>query len=153
MIPFSSYRPINWPFKKKVITTALYGLTTLSATLSSSIFSASTVPIAREFNVSTEVSTLGTSLFLIGFGAGPLLFAPLSEVYGRKPAVLIPTFVGAIFAFGVGAGKDIQTIIICRFFQGMFMSAPVTNTGGVSETEQMPSSVALADAYVFPLRS
>lgn len=51
--------------------------------------------------------------------------------YGRKPAVLTPTVVAGIFAFGAGAGKDIQTVIICRFFEGFFGSAPVTNTGGV----------------------
>ncbi len=114
-----------------MITTALFGLTTMSATLGSSIFSAATTQVIQEFNVGLEVGTLGTALFLFGFGAGPLLWAPLSEIYGRKFTVLIPTFIGGIFAFGCGAGKDIQTVLICRFFQGVFGSAPVTNTGGV----------------------
>jgi MFS family permease len=121
---------LNWVFKKKAITTALYGLTTMSTTLGSSIFSPATEQIAADYHVGTEVATLGTALFLFGMGLGPLLWAPLSELYGRKPAVLIPTFIAGIFAFGAGAGKDIQTIIICRFFQGTFGSAPVTNTGG-----------------------
>jgi MFS family permease len=128
--PDDPYRPLNWLFKKKAITTALYGLTTMSTTLGSSIFSPATEQIAADYHVGTEVATLGTALFLFGMGLGPLLWAPLSELYGRKPAVLIPTFIAGIFAFGAGAGKDIQTIIICRFFQGMFGSAPVTNTGG-----------------------
>ncbi len=129
--PDDPYRPINWLFKKKVITTLLYGLTTMTVTLGSSIFSPATKQVATNYHVGTEVATLGTALFLFGLGLGPLLWAPLSELYGRKPAVLIPTFISAIFAFGCGAGKDIQTILICRFFQGMFGSAPVTNTGGV----------------------
>ena len=129
--PDDPYRPINWPFKKKAITTVLYGMTTMGATLASSIFSAATKQVSEEFRVGEEVSTLGTSLLLFGFGIGPLLWAPLSELYGRKPAVLIPTFIAAVFAFGCGAGKDIQTVLICRFFQGLFGSAPVTNTGGV----------------------
>lgn len=125
------YKPMNWSFNKKAITTVLYGLTTMGATLSSSIYSTGTNQVASEFHVGTEVATLGTSLLLFGFGVGPLIWAPLSEIYGRKPAVLIPTFIAAIFAFGGGAAKDIQTILICRFFQGAFGSAPVTNTGGV----------------------
>ena len=129
--PDDPYRPINWLFKKKCITTLLYGLTTMTTTLGSSIFSPATKQVAADFHVGTEVATLGTAMFLFGMGLGPLLWAPLSELYGRRPAVLIPTFVAAIFAFGVGAAKDIQTIIICRFFQGLFGSAPVTNTGGV----------------------
>lgn len=51
--------------------------------------------------------------------------------YGRKPAVLIPYFIAICFSFGTAAGKDIQTILITRFFAGLFASAPVTNTGGV----------------------
>jgi len=125
------YRPVNWSMKKKVITTALYGFTTMSATWASSVYSPGTSQVSEEFGVGTQVSTLGTSLFLFGFGIGPLLWAPLSEVYGRKNAVLPPMFVAAMFAFGTGAAKDIQTVLITRFFAGFFASAPVTNTGGV----------------------
>jgi multidrug resistance protein len=117
--------------KKKVITTAMYGFTTMTATWASSVFSPGTKQVADEFHVSTEVATLGTTLFLFGFGVGPLLWAPLSEVYGRKNAVLPPMFIAAMFAFGTAAAKDIQTIMITRFFAGFFASAPVTNTGGV----------------------
>ncbi|KIW97549.1 uncharacterized protein Z519_01133 [Cladophialophora bantiana CBS 173.52] len=125
------YRPVNWSMKKKVVTTALYGFTTMTATWASSGYSPGTQQVAHDFHVGTQVSTLGTTLFLFGFGIGPLLWAPLSEVYGRKNAVLPPMFVAACFSFGTGAAKDIQTILITRFFAGFFASAPVTNTGGV----------------------
>jgi hypothetical protein len=35
--PDDPYRPINWPMRKKVITTILYGLTTMGATWASSV--------------------------------------------------------------------------------------------------------------------
>lgn len=129
--PDDPYRPMNWPLKKKMITTLLYGMTTMTATFASAVFSPAQDQVSDEFQVGAEVSTLGTSLMLLGFAFGPLLFAPLSELYGRKQAVLLPTVASMIFSFGAGAGKDIQTVIICRFFQGFFGSAPVTNTGGV----------------------
>ena len=87
--------------------------------------------ISEQFDVGSEVSLLGLSLLLVGFAVGPLFWAPLSEIFGRKPAVLIPYFVAAMFSFGTGAAKDMQTILIARFFTGFFGSAPVTNTGGV----------------------
>lgn len=87
--------------------------------------------ISDEFGVSMEVSTLGTSLLLFGLGLGPLVWAPLSEVFGRKPAVLAPYFIAAIMSFGTATSKDLQTIMLTRFFCGFFGSAPVTNTGGV----------------------
>jgi len=52
-------------------------------------------------------------------------------LYGRKYAVLLPYFIATCFSFGTAAAKDIQTILITRFFTGFFGSAPVTNTGGV----------------------
>lgn len=52
-------------------------------------------------------------------------------MYGRKTSVFASTFNAAIFAFDSGAAKDIQTSLICRFFQGIFGSAPITCAGSV----------------------
>lgn len=125
------YNPKNWSTKKKIITTALYGFTTMGSTIASSIYASGVEQVASEFHVGIEVSTLGVALLLWGFALGPLIWAPLSEVYGRKQAVLVPYFISAVFAFGTATAKDIQTIMITRFFAGFFGSAPVTNTGGV----------------------
>jgi hypothetical protein len=125
------YRPLNWTFRKKAMTTVLYGLTTAGITFASSVYSAAIPDISRDYNVGPEVSQLGISLMLLGFGLGPLVWAPLSELYGRKAAVLTPYFISAMFSFATGASKDIQSILITRFFAGFFGSAPITNTGGV----------------------
>ncbi|KAL9597746.1 MAG: hypothetical protein Q9219_004940 [cf. Caloplaca sp. 3 TL-2023] len=129
--PEDPYRPINWPFRKKVITTILYGFTTMGSTWASSVYSPAVNQISEQYNVGTQVSLVGLSVLLVGFGLGPLIWAPLSEVFGRKPAVLVPYFLAAVFSFGTATAKDIQTIIITRFFAGFFGAAPVTNTGGV----------------------
>jgi MFS transporter, DHA1 family, multidrug resistance protein len=140
------YRPVNWPMKKKITTTALYGMTTMAATWASATYSAGTMQVAREFNVGSQVAVLGTTLFLFGFGLGPLLWAPLSEVYGRKNAVIPPMFIGACFAFGTATARDIQTVMITRFFSAFFVSAPVTNTGGVMADLFPPSQRGIAIA-------
>lgn len=129
--PDDPFRPLNWPRHKKVTTTLLYALVTMSATWASSSYSAGTVQIAQEFGVGTQVATLGTTLFLLGFGLGPLLWAPLSEVYGRRMAVLTPMFVAICFSFASAVSKDFQTLMLTRFWGAFFASAPVTNTGGV----------------------
>jgi len=74
------YRPINWPFRKKLVTTLLYGLTTMGSTWASSVYSPAIDQVSKEYGVGTEVSLLGLSFLLLGFGLGPLLWAPLSEV-------------------------------------------------------------------------
>ncbi|EEY17769.1 polyamine transporter 1 [Verticillium alfalfae VaMs.102] len=129
--PDDPYHPLNWPTKKKVLTTLLYGFVTMTATWASSSYAAGTEQIATQFRVSKQVATLGTSLYLMGFGVGPLLWAPLSEVYGRRAAVLSPMFIAMCFSFASATAKDLQTLMLTRFFGALFASAPVTNTGGV----------------------
>ena len=142
--PDDPYRPMNWPTKKKVLTTMMYGMTTMTATWASSAYSAGTRQVAEEFHVGNQVAVLGTTLFLFGFGTGPLLWAPLSEVFGRKIAVLTPMFVAMCFSFGSATAKDFQTLMLTRFFGAFFASAPVTNTGGVLGDLFSPAWRALA---------
>ena len=68
---------------------------------------------------------------MVSWATGPILWGPLSKVYGRRLAVLIPFFLGGIFSFATGASKDIQSVLICRFFTGVFGSAPITTSAGV----------------------
>ncbi|KFY41334.1 hypothetical protein V494_03052 [Pseudogymnoascus sp. VKM F-4513 (FW-928)] len=123
--------PLNWSFSRKVVTSGLYSLTSLGSVWASTAYSPANSKIADEFDVSPQVAIVGTSLLLLGWGFGPLLWAPLSEVYGRKWPVLIPFFISVVMSFGTATGKDIQTILITRFFTGFFGAAPISSTGGV----------------------
>lgn len=37
------------------------------------------------FDVSSEVGTVGLSMYILGFAVGPLMLAPMSEYFGRNP--------------------------------------------------------------------
>ena len=50
----------------------------------SSVITADVGAVAEEFNVSREAALVPISVFVVGFGVGPMIFAPLSEVYGRQ---------------------------------------------------------------------
>jgi MFS transporter, DHA1 family, multidrug resistance protein len=101
----------------------------LAATFASSIFSAATTAVGEEFNVGREVVTLGTSLFVLGYAVGPMIFAPMSELYGRRLPIIIGAFGFAIFNTAVAVAKDYQTLVISRFFAGFFGSCPLALTG------------------------
>lgn len=92
--PDDPYRPTNWPFKKKVITTFMYGFTTCWITFASAIYSSGVRQIQQEFQVNEITAIAGISMVVFGFGLGPLLWAPLSEVYGRKAATLTVSLLG-----------------------------------------------------------
>ena len=59
------------------------------------------------------------------------MWAPFSELYGRKPPLIIAAFGFAIFSIAVAVGKDLQTILICRFFAGLFGSSPLAIVAAV----------------------
>lgn len=103
---------------------------TFVTTFTSAIFSTAINATVERFSVSTEVMTLGTSLFLLGFCFGPILWGPLSELYGRR----VPLFIGILgmccFEIGVAVALNVETIMICRFFAGAFGSTPLAVVGG-----------------------
>ncbi|KAK4560392.1 MFS siderochrome iron transporter 1 [Recurvomyces mirabilis] len=123
--------PMRYGAVKKWSLTMLVAFATLAVAFVSSAFSGGSKEVIEEFQCSQEVFTLGLSLFVVGFAVGPLLWAPLSELFGRQ--VLYVITYGALTAFNAGAAgsKNIWTLIIMRFFAGAFGSSPLTNAGGV----------------------
>ena len=122
----------NFPMRKKVQVACVLIFFSLGATLCSSIFSAATGAVEQEFKVGQEVVTLGgTSLFVLGYALGPMIFAPISELYGRRVPILVATFGFAIFNTAIAVAKDYQTLAISRFFAGIFGSCPLAVTGAV----------------------
>ncbi|TDZ23370.1 putative transporter [Colletotrichum orbiculare MAFF 240422] len=121
----------NWPLKKKLLTAAMLGYTTMTSAFTSSIFSAATQVVAAEFNVGTTVGTLGVSFYVLGFAFGPSLWAPLSELRGRRLPLVLSMFGFSIFSISTAVAKDLQTILICRFFAGFFGACPLAVVAAV----------------------
>ncbi|KAF2634763.1 MFS multidrug transporter [Massarina eburnea CBS 473.64] len=122
--------PQNFPRWRKWLITVTLGTVTFCITFASSVFSTATTATAAEFNVSSEVMVLGTSLFVLGFAVGPPIWGPLSELYGRKIPLFTGFFIFAIFQIPVAVAQNLQTIMVCRFFGGVFGSAPLGIVGG-----------------------
>ncbi|TVY91282.1 putative transporter [Lachnellula willkommii] len=121
----------NWPMKKKVLTAIMLGYTTLVSAFTSSIFSTATKTVAKQYHVSTEVGLLGLSFYVLGFAFGPIVWAPLSELRGRRLPLVISMFGFSIFQIAVASAKDLQTILLCRFWGGMFGAAPLAIVAAV----------------------
>ncbi|KAF2448197.1 bicyclomycin resistance protein [Karstenula rhodostoma CBS 690.94] len=128
--PDDPENPQNWSRGYKWFITGILGMVTFVITFASSVFSTATQVTAQHFNVSSEVMVLGTSLFVLGFAVGPPIWGPLSELYGRKYPLFFGFFIFAIFQIPVAVAQNLQTIMICRFFGGMFGSAPLGIVAG-----------------------
>ncbi|OOF98379.1 hypothetical protein ASPCADRAFT_164889 [Aspergillus carbonarius ITEM 5010] len=128
--PDDPENPQNMPRWRKWIITMSFSFMTTWITFASSVFSTATIVTAKEFDVSTEVMVLATSLVVFGFAVGPLFWSPLSELYGRR----IPLFSGyaifAIFQIPVAVAHNVETILVCRFLIGIFGCSPLAVVGG-----------------------
>lgn len=56
--------------------------------------------------------------------------APLSELYGRRLPIIIAIFGFSIFTIAVATAQNLQTILLCRFFAGLFGSGPLAIVAG-----------------------
>ncbi|KAE8167779.1 major facilitator superfamily domain-containing protein [Aspergillus tamarii] len=105
----------------------------------SSIYTAALPDIMRDLGCSQIVATLGVTTFLLGFGFGSLLFAPLSEIWGRTQIFRLTMGLFVAFQIGCALAPNITSLIIFRFFAGFFGSPTVSNSGG-SITDLWPQS-------------
>jgi hypothetical protein len=69
--------PMNWSQLRKWFITAIVTFSVFAITFTSSAYSASANELIPDFNISTEVFTVGLSLFVFGFAIGPAVWAPL----------------------------------------------------------------------------
>jgi MFS transporter, DHA1 family, multidrug resistance protein len=76
--------PQNLPSWRKWAITTSMACHVLSTTFASSVFSAATRVTSIEFSVNTEVMVLATSLFMVGFACGPIIFAYASSQSTKK---------------------------------------------------------------------
>jgi DHA1 family multidrug resistance protein-like MFS transporter len=90
-----------------------------------------TVAVAREYHVSSTVALLGMSLYVLGFATGPTFWAPLSELKGRRLPLVLSMFGFGIFSIANATAKDLQTILITRFFSGFCGACPLAVVAAV----------------------
>ncbi|KAL5340254.1 major facilitator superfamily domain-containing protein [Aspergillus crustosus] len=129
--PSDPLYPQNWPLRTKLYISVILAFTSICSTFDSAIFSASSRNVSTYFGVGLEVSVLSSTMYIVGYASGPLLWGPLSELSGRRPGIIIAMLGFGIFNTAVAVSKDIQTLMICRFFSGVFGSSPLAVVAAV----------------------
>jgi MFS family permease len=130
-LPNDSQDAMNLTMSRKWAITVLQAFSALVLTFSSSVYASSIFDVMGHFEVSEEVATLGLSLFVLGFALGPLLWGPLSELYGRRSVYVISFMAFTAFSVAAPCSPNIQSLLVFRFFASAFGSSSMTNGGGV----------------------
>ncbi|KAI0882357.1 bicyclomycin resistance protein [Annulohypoxylon maeteangense] len=129
--PNDPENPYNWPTWRKVLNCGLISAMTFISPLASSIFAPGVPQVIAEFHsTSLEIAAFVVSVYVLGFAAGPMLFAPLSEIYGRVILYHIANVGFVAFQIGCALAPTLNALIVFRFFAGVFGSVSITNGGG-----------------------
>ena len=121
--------PMNWSPFRKWGTVALVSALTFLTPLGSSIFAPSIPTVMAEFNSSSELlSGFVVSVYVLGFAFGPLVIAPLSEMYGRL--ALYHSLALVLMECGVAAHVAEHAPSVFRFLAGTAPPLPLTLGGG-----------------------
>lgn len=130
--PLDPENPQNWSARYRWYVIMILACMTFVVSFGSSVFSTATTVTAQQFGVSQEVMILGVTFYVLGFALGPLVFGPLSELYGRRKPLMAGMFGFIIFQIPIGVAGNLQTVFVSRFFGGAFGSAALAIVPGMA---------------------
>ncbi|CUS24720.1 LAQU0S19e00122g1_1 [Lachancea quebecensis] len=130
--PNDSENPLNWSRSKKGFVVFQVMLLTCTTYMGASIYTPGQEYIQQEFGVGHVVGTLNLSLYVLGYGLGPIIFSPLSEVasVGRQQIYIVTLFLFMLFQVGAATVKNIGGLLAIRFISGVLCSPSLATGGG-----------------------
>ncbi|KAJ0316065.1 hypothetical protein Brms1b_005720 [Colletotrichum noveboracense] len=122
-LPGDPENPLNWSLFKKTFATFQICLLTIAIYIGSAIYAAGVRDVSRVFGVSPVAGILGLTLFVAGYGLGPMVWSPISEApqIGRNPVYIgsialfvllqIPTVLSVNFGIAAVCGPTMGPVI------------------------------------------
>ncbi|KAL2075842.1 hypothetical protein VTL71DRAFT_785 [Oculimacula yallundae] len=133
--------PQNWSSGTKSFVCGLLCLLTFTIYIGSSAYAPAIPFVIKQFRVSEAVAALGLALYVIGYGLGPLLFSPLSEVpaIGRNPLYVGTFLMFLLLSIPTTLTNNLPAFMVARFLSAFFGSPPLA-TGPASFTDMLSLS-------------
>lgn len=147
----STDNPINWAQSKKYRTIGLISFqafisyvlrhqinghawpcSNLCRPLASSIMAPGLPEIAVKYNIQSDtVLALTLTIYILAWALGPLVFAPLSEMYGRRWVMNVSSVIFTAFSIACVFATSTGELISFRFLAGIGASTPISIAGAV----------------------
>jgi multidrug resistance protein len=87
--------------------------------------------VVRNFHESDElIASFVVSIYILGYSFGPLIIAPLSEIYGRVPIYHVTNILFVIFTVACAVSTSMGMLIAFRFLAGTVGATVLTIGGG-----------------------
>lgn len=116
--------PQNWSNNKRLAVSLIICIYTFVVYTGSAIYTSSELGVIQKFGISKEDASLPLSLYVLAYGLGPMLFAPLSEipVIGRSPVYAASMAIFVIISIPTPLVNNFAGLLVLRFLQGFFGS-------------------------------
>lgn len=116
--------PYNWPLKYKVLFAAQISILTAFVCMGSAIYTPGVEEIMEKMQISQTLATSPLTMFVFGYGIGPMLFAPMSENarFGRTTIYIVTLFIFFLLQIPTALVEDIASLSVLRFLAGFFAS-------------------------------
>ncbi|WPH03971.1 putative transporter [Acrodontium crateriforme] len=124
--------PLNWPQYRKWTVTILVSLGSFVTLMSGSMIAPALPELSRDLHKSEATAALTLSIFILAFGFAPLVLAPLTEVWGRRPVWLVCGVLYSVWSVVCGVAPNKATLVAARLLAGIsgsvdfVMSYPVS---------------------------
>ncbi|KAI4134133.1 MAG: hypothetical protein LQ347_001772 [Umbilicaria vellea] len=123
--------PQSWSNRKRGFTALQICLYTFAVYSGSAIYTSSETGVMEIFGVNPTKASLPLSLYVLAYGMGPLIFAPLSEipVIGRNPVYIATFALFVILSIPTALVDNFGGLLALRYLQGFFGSPCLANGG------------------------
>lgn len=140
--------PQNWPVLTKAVFVFAISFLTMTVYMASAIYTPGVDEIMARFDVNSSVAMLPLSVFVFGYGIGPMWFSPMLEnaMFGRTLVYVTTLFVFCILQIPTALVNNFAGLCVLRFLGGIF-ALPALATGGgsvgdVLDVAYIPSGLA-----------
>lgn len=91
-------------------------------------------------DIDAALSSFAMTVYVLGFGVGSLVAAPLSELYGRTIVYRVCVTLFLKLTIVCGLSTSLEMLVAIRFFAGCFGGPPVTIGGAIMSDLFAPGS-------------
>ena len=107
------------PLSRRWLIPAVLMLASAVGILATDLYAPSLPRLTEVFATRAETVQLTMTLNMLGFACGQLLFGPLSDRFGRRPAMLFGLSMFVAFSLACGLAWSIESLIAFRIAQGI----------------------------------
>ncbi|KAJ6442214.1 benzoate 4-monooxygenase cytochrome P450 [Purpureocillium lavendulum] len=127
--------PLNWPRPKKDLNLLFVAFHSFIGLFTASAIQCTFVTIAEDLGRSVQDASYLVSVFIAILGVAPLIWQPLSRVYGRRPVFLASLLFSLVGNVACAVVHNYSAMVFFRAFTAFFISpALALGSGVVGET-------------------